>query len=158
VHGDDEVVGVDDPEGARDLLRRGLEHVDPSPAVVVKDMRLNGVPLVVTQVVGGNPPYLGPGGAVVRRGPDGRQVAFSGQQFRQLFATRSAPVESDAVFSLLDALNHRLVDVQADLAAERQLAARLRTPSALWRERLASGLVGAVLGVIASGAFAAILG
>jgi hypothetical protein len=101
--------------------------------------------------------YLGPGGAVVHRGPDGRQIAFSGQQFRQLFAASSTPVASDAVFSLLDELNRRLVDVQADLAAEqhwrRGCAHRLRAGENV---RLAAS--SAPCSVAASGVFAAILG
>jgi hypothetical protein len=141
-------VGVTNPVEEQRLVETGRRLVNPAPETDVSVVELDGKDLVVVRVSGTEAPYVGPGGAVARRLNDGRQVAFSGPDFRAAFATRRVDQATiDELVVLVETLNAR-VEEEHELAAQgRRAAEHARSFRAQATNWLAGGLVGAILGI-----------
>ena len=141
-------VGVANPVEEQRLVETGRRLVNPEPPTDISVVTLDGKKLVVVRVAGPEPPYIGPGGAVARRLRDGRQVAFSGPDFRAAFATRKSDQATiDELVILVGTLNSRIEEERELAAQERRAAERARSLRAQATNWLVGGLIGAILGI-----------
>jgi predicted HTH transcriptional regulator len=157
------LLGLDDPERTRRLVEHAAQLIDPRPPVDTYIEEIDGSELVVADIRGPKPPYIGPDGAIVHRSKEGRRLAFSGRELQAALTNKAVsaarPPEDEIAEALdrmnaqLEETNSRLENTQQQLAEEGQLAARERSEAQKargWRVVLVgwilSGLVGAAIG------------
>jgi predicted HTH transcriptional regulator len=156
-------IGLEDPESTRRLIDNAIHLIEPPPHVDTYVREVNGRAVVVADVQGPSPPYVGPDGAIARRASDGARLAFSGAELQAAFRDKAAaaarPPDEEIAEALermntqLEEANSRLQETLQQLYEERQLAARERSEAQRargWRALLVgwavSGLIGAAIG------------
>lgn len=95
---DGKAVGLKSPAKTKRVAEQGAQTVEPSVPVAVKELRVDGSPIVVADVgpTGDRHLYVPPGGAIVKRAADGQTFPVSQQDLIGAFAqSEQAPTPSE---------------------------------------------------------------
>jgi predicted HTH transcriptional regulator len=146
----DRLVGDPDPVRSKRLLQTAADSLSPSLAVDVREVSLDGHPLVIAEVptrAEGGAPVIAPDGALIRRGPSGESVPLSAAEIVQAFQIAQPGLDREqAAEEALDEVNRRLAALEETSREGFAEAARARGWWPQFQGWVIGGLIGALIG------------
>jgi predicted HTH transcriptional regulator len=154
-------LGLADPTAAGQMLENAAKLVTPRVQLETLRADTSGHPVVVANIGSAARPVADPDGAFVRREPSGNRVPLDASELARLPADAGNAAE---ILKLLAQANSAAVRLQATLDQEREAAAVERKEAAAerkaakkgrsWKMRFfewfVAGVIGAILGLIAT--------